>query len=126
MAELLLHIAFVDLGGGGKAGAQRMAREFFLPLALAEVAAHAGRERGMFDQPRDVPVGQAVGADFSANHPPEQRPDRNPPKLQPGLERGDRAGRLRGAAADFDLPPAGLAAQGQQQAVVEKFDPAAD
>ena len=31
----------------------------------------------------------------------------------------------RGAAADLDLAPAGLPAQRQQQAVVEKFDPAA-
>ena len=43
VAELLLHVALVDLGRGGEAGAQRMAREFPLPLALGEVAAHARR-----------------------------------------------------------------------------------
>ena len=79
----------------------------------------------MFDQTGDVPVGQPLGADLAADDPPEHRPDRNPRKLQPGLERDDRAGGLRGAAADLDLPPAGLPPQRQQQSVVEKFDPAA-
>ena len=40
VAELPLHMAFVNLGGRGEAGAQRMAREFLRPLALAQVAAH--------------------------------------------------------------------------------------
>ena len=70
-------------------------------------------------------VVQAVGADFSADDPPEQRPDRNPPEFQPRLQRDDRAGGVGGAAADLDLAPAGLAAQRQQQAVVEEFGPAA-
>src|SRR5208337_2610234 len=52
-------------------------------------------------------------------------PDRNPRKLQPGLERGDGAGGVRGAAADFDLAPASLPPQRQQQSGVEKLDPAA-
>ena len=125
VAELPLHITLVDLGGRGKARAQGMAGEFRLPLALAEVAAHAGRERRMFDQPGDVPVGQAVGADLFANHPPEQRPDSNPGEFEPGFERGDGAGGLRGAAADFDLAPASLPPERQQQSLVEKFDPAA-
>src|SRR5271156_6149590 len=34
VAELLLHPAFVDLGGGGEAGAQRMAGEFLPPVRL--------------------------------------------------------------------------------------------
>ena len=34
VAELLLDVALVDLGGGGEAGAQRMSGEFLLPLRL--------------------------------------------------------------------------------------------
>ena len=102
-----------------------MAREPFLPLAFAQVAADAGGQCGVFDQPGDVPVGQPLGADLAADDPPEHRPDRNPPKLQPGLERGDGAGGVRGAAADLDLAPAGLPPERQQQSLVEKFDPAA-
>ena len=125
MAELLLHVALVDLGRGGEAGAQRMAREFLLPFAFRQIAADAGGQRGAFDQTGDVPVGQPLGADLAADDTPEHRPDRNPRKLQPGLERGDRAGGVGRAAADFDLAPAGLSPQRQQQSVVEKFDPAA-
>src|SRR5208283_6017105 len=125
MAELLLHIALVDLGRGGEAGAQRMAREFLLPLAFCQIAADAGGHGGVLDQTGDVPVGQPLGADFTADDPPEHRPDRNPRKLQPRLERGDGAGRVRGAAADLDLAPAGLPPERQQQSLVEKFDPAA-
>jgi hypothetical protein len=40
------------------------------------------------------------------------------------LEGDDRAGRIRRAAADLDLAPAGLAAQDDEQAVVEDLDPA--
>ena len=50
MAELLLHIAFIDFGRGGEAGAQRMAGELLRPLTLAQVAAHAGGERRALDQ----------------------------------------------------------------------------
>ena len=125
VAELLLHIALVDLGRGGEAGAQRMAGEFFLPLALGEVAAHPGGKRGVLDQTGDVPVGQPLGADLAAADATEHRPDRDPRKFEPGLQRNDGAGGVRRAAADLDLAPAGLAAQRQQQSVVKKFDPAA-
>ena len=69
VAELLLHIALVDLGRGGEAGAQRMPGELPFPLSLGQVAAHAGGERGVFDQSGDVFVGQPLGVDLSL---PEQ------------------------------------------------------
>src|SRR5271155_2651550 len=37
VAELLLHEAFVDLGGRGEAGAQRMAGEFTRPFAFGQI-----------------------------------------------------------------------------------------
>ena len=40
-----------------------------LPLALGEVAAHARRQRRLLDQPGDVLVGQAVGADVFRRRP---------------------------------------------------------
>jgi len=45
-------------------------------------------------------------------------------ELQPGLQRDDGAAELAGAAPDFDLAPAGLAAQGDQDALVEDLGPA--
>ena len=56
VAELLLHEAFVDLGGGGEAGAQRMAGEFPLSLALGQLAAHTRRQGGLFHEAGDVLV----------------------------------------------------------------------
>src|SRR5271170_1572856 len=127
VAELLLDVALVDLGRGGEAGAQRMPGELSFALAFGEIAAYAGGERGAFDQSGNVFVGQALGADALAvgEDPPEQRPLRDPPEFHPRLERDDGAGRVGRAAADLDLPPTGLAAQGQEQSVVEEFDPAA-
>ena len=43
---------------------------------------------------------------------------------QPGFEEGDRAGVGARAAADFDVAPAGLAADGQQRAFGKDLDPA--
>ena len=42
----------------------------------------------------------------------------------PGLEQGDRAGVGSRAAADLDLAPARLAADGEEGALGEDFDPA--
>ena len=66
MAELLLHIALVDLGRGGEAGAQRMAGEFPLPFGFGKVGADAGGKRGALDQAGDMLVGEPVGADLAA------------------------------------------------------------
>jgi hypothetical protein len=47
-------------------------------------------------------------------------------ELEPGLQGDNGAGGVGRAAPDLDLAPAGLAAQGDQHALVgEKFDPAA-
>ena len=81
VAEVLLHIALVDLGGRGEASAQRMPRECLLPLALGQVAANASRERGTFDQPGDVPVGQPLGADLAA----DDRRNTGPRSMRPNF-----------------------------------------
>ena len=43
---------------------------------------------------------------------------------QPGFEEGDRAGVGARAAADFDVAPTGLAADGQERPFGEELDPA--
>ena len=55
---------------------------------------------------------------------PEQGTVGDPPEPQPGLEQGDRAGVGARAPADLDLAPAGLAADGEEGALGEDFDPA--
>ena len=85
VAELLLHPALVDLGGGGEAGAQRMAGEFSRPLAFRKIAAHPGGERGAFDQPGDVLVRETLGADRLADDAAEQRPVGDLCEFQPGI-----------------------------------------
>ena len=124
VAELLLHEAFVDLGGGGEAGAQRMAGEFSRPFAFDQIAAHPGGDGGAFDQPGDVLVRETLGADRPADDAAEQRPVFDPGEFQPGLQRDDGAAEVAGAAPDFDLAPAGFAAQRDQDARVEDLGPA--
>lgn len=126
MAELLLDVALVDLGRGGEAGAQRMPGELRLPLALRQIGPDAGGQGRAFDQPRDLLIAEPIGSDLLAlaSHAPEQRAVADPRQLQPDLQGDDRAGRIRRAAADLELAPAGLAAQGDNQALVEDLDPA--
>ncbi len=56
VAEVLLDVAFVDLGRRGQAGVQRVPGRLLLPLACGKIAAHACREREALDQARDVAV----------------------------------------------------------------------
>lgn len=127
MTELLLHIAFFNLGGRGEASAQRVTRELSGTIRLAEIAAHAGGQGRFLDEARDLLVMQPIRPDVLAlaAHPPEQRALFDPGEADPGLQRHDRAGGIGGSAADFDLAPAGLSAQRQQQALVQDLDPAA-
>ena len=111
VAEVLLDVAFVDLGRRGEPGAQRVPGKLLLPVAFGQIAAHARGDRQALDEARDVAVVETFGTDLAPDHRPEQRPTRNARELQPGLERGDRAGRVLRAAADLDLAPAGLAPQ---------------
>ena len=69
-------------------------------------------------------VGQPLGADRLADDAAEQRTVFDSCEFQPGLERDDGAAELAGAAADFDLAPAGLAAQRDEDALVEDLGPA--
>ena len=75
VAEVLLHMRFLDLRRGGEAGAQRMAAEGALAFALGQIAANAGRERGFLHEPGDMLVGQPLGGDAAvlAGDGPEQR-----------------------------------------------------
>ena len=102
-----------------------MAGEFLLALSLRQIAADAGGKRGAFDQSGDMLVGQPVGAGLLAarGDPPKQRPMSDAGELEPNLNRSDRAGEVARTAADLDLAPAGLAADPDEDALVEDFDP---
>src|SRR5271165_2603573 len=125
MAELLLHVALATSAEEARPTRSEWPENLLSRSPSVRSPRTPAGQHGVFDQTRDVPVGQALGADLAADDAPEYRPDRNPCKLEPRLERGDGAGGVARAAADFDLPPAGLSPQRQQQTVVEKFDPAA-
>ena len=104
MAELLLHVAFIDLGRRGQARAQRMPCEYLRALAFGKITADAGGERRGFHQPRDVAIVQPIDADTPAaiNHAAEDRTMCDARKFQPGLKRYDRTGEIGRAAADFE------------------------
>ena len=65
-------------------------------------------------------VGEPLGGDAAvlAGDRPEEGPMADPAEPHPGLEQRDGAGFGAGAAADFDLAPAGLAGDLQQHAAV--------
>ena len=94
VAELFLHIAFIDLGGGGEARPQRMAGKFTPPLAFAQIAAHAGREGAGLDEPGDVPVAQPLDIDGSGigQDASEQGPVADASEFHPGFQRDNGAG----------------------------------
>ena len=66
MAELLLHVTFLDLDRRGEARAQRVSAKFPRPLAFRKIAAYSGRERCGFDESRDMAIVQAIDADMTA------------------------------------------------------------
>ena len=113
VAELLLHVAFVDFRRGGEAGAQRMAGEFRARSpSLRSPRTPAARAVALTSRATCLSVSRSaptplVGAGDAA----KQRAMAMRRELQPGLQRGDGAGGFAGAAADLDLAPAGLAAQ---------------
>ena len=126
VAEMLLNVGFLDLSGGGEAGAQRVAAEREAPLALGKVATKAGGQRACLDEPHDVLVGQPLPRNPAvlARDRPEEGTMADAAEPQPGFEESDRAGVGARAAADFDVAPAGLAADGQERAFGEDLDPA--
>ena len=126
MAELFLDITLVDLGRGGEAGAQRMAGKQLYPFGLGQLAANAGGKNGLLDEAGDLLVLQPFGTDglALAGDAAEQGAMADPAEFQSGFDRGDRASEIRGAAANLNLAPAGLAAQRHQHALVEDVDPA--
>lgn len=84
---MLLHIALVDFGRGGEAGAQRMARKLLFPLAFGEIAAHTGGQDRALDQPGYLLIVKSLGANRFAltSDTAEQWAIRDAGKLQPGL-----------------------------------------
>ena len=124
VAEVLLDVAFVNLGRRRQAGAQRVAGKLLLPVAFGQIAANACGDRQALDEARDVAVVETFGSDLAPDYRPEQGSTRDPREFQPGLEGGDRAGRVLRAAADLDLAPASLPTQSEEHAVVEEFRPA--
>src|ERR1700722_9720539 len=126
VAEMLLDMGLLDLGRGGQAGAQRMTAEGDPPLALRQVPAQAGGERARLHQADDMLVREPLRSDAAvlARHGAEQGAAGDPPEPQPGLEQGDRTGLRSRAPADLDLAPPSLAADGEQGALGEDFDPA--
>ena len=63
VAEVLLHVRFLDLRRRGEAGAQRMAPKGALAFALGQIAANTGGEGGLLHEARDVFVGQPLRGD---------------------------------------------------------------
>ena len=59
VAELLLHVTLIDLGGRREPGAERMAGEECAAVAFAKVSPHAGGEERRFDQPGNIAIAQA-------------------------------------------------------------------
>ena len=118
-------MGFLDLGRGGEAGAQRVAAEREAPLALGKVATKAGGERACLDEADDMLVGQPRPGNPAVltRHWPEERTMADLAEPQPSLEKGDRAGVGTRAPADFDIAPAGLAADGQERALRKEFHP---
>src|SRR5208337_2398338 len=114
VAEVLLDVAFVDLGRRGESGAQRVPGKLLLPVAFGQIAAHPCGDRQALDEARDVAVVETFGSDLAPDHRPEHRASGDTREFQPGLERGDRAGRVLRAAADLDLAPAGFATQSEE------------
>ena len=73
-----------------------MSREQLAALALGQIAADAGRQRGALDEARDLLVVEPLCANGLSltRHTAEQRAVGNTRKLQPGLKRHDGAGRI--------------------------------
>ena len=109
-------MSFLDLRGTGEAGPQRMAGKGKFSFALGKVATDPGGQRGLLHQPSDMLVGQPFRANARVflGDAAEQRAMIDAAEPHPGLEHGDGAGERRGAAADLDLAPAGLAIDRQQ------------
>src|SRR5690606_14658351 len=66
VAELLLHIALVAFGRGGKACAERMAGEKIAPFACGHISTQPGCERCTLDETGNRLVVEPVRADLLA------------------------------------------------------------
>src|SRR4051812_33263449 len=104
-----------------------MSGKLLSPLALGEIAAHAGGQGRALDQPGHLLIVEPIDADrFTlTSNTAEQGAMRDAGKPQPVLERDNRAGGVGRTAADLDLAPASLAAQCHKNTFVEHLDPAA-
>ena len=127
MAELLLDVALVDLCGGGKTRAQGVPGVEPQAFGRGQVGAQAGIESGALDQPDDMLVVQAAleRALSVAGDAHQHSAEADLRVMQPLLQGVDWAGLVAGAADDFRVAPAGLAAQGGRGTGLKKVDPAA-
>src|ERR1700733_12472147 len=123
---MVLDLGLLNLGGGGEGRAERMPAEREPSLALGKIAPEAGGEGARLHQPDDVLVREALRSAPAvlARDRPEQGTMADAAEPHPGFEERDRAGVGARAAADFDVAPAGLAADGQGRASGQDFDPA--
>ena len=122
---MLLDVALIDFGRARETGAQGMAGKQRQALFFGQFGSDAGVEDRALDQSCDMFVVQACfrcalaiprGAD-------EDRAEVDLCKVQPLFQRLDRAGLIAGAAAKFDLAPAGLGVEREEGAFVEDLNP---
>ena len=125
MSELFLDIALIDIGRSGKPGAQGMAGEQFQALGLWKIGPNARIPHGLFDQPRHVFVGETIARNLAiiAADTLKQRAEVYPGIVQVLLERMHRAGLVAGAAANFNLAPAGFAVKCQDETLIRNLYP---
>ena len=57
---MLLYMAFIDFGGRGETGAQRMPGKFLASLLLGKIALHVGRQRRLLDEACHLLVVEAL------------------------------------------------------------------
>ncbi len=123
---MFLDVGLGGFGVAGEAGAERVAGEEGAAFGLGQVGAQARSLGGALDEEGDV-LGRETGGEDAgsvAGDAAEERPAVDAGEAQPGLEGRDGAGGLCRAAADRDLAPAGLAAQGDEEALGDDQGPA--
>lgn len=81
---------FTQLGRRGSAGTQGLRRELLPAFRRRKIRPDTGGDRGLLDQPGNLPIRQTPGADLPAltGHPPEQRAAGDPCEFEPGLQCG--------------------------------------
>lgn len=94
MAELFLHISFIDFGTAGQPRAQGMPGTEFCARGIGQVRAQPCGRHANLDQPCDMAVFQAcfLRALAIARHVREDRPEADAPGMPLLFQRMNRAG----------------------------------